>query len=287
MNDDQAAPEAAQPGDTGLGRAVTQSADPIDQVVRLAPKWTLSMLVACALTIAAALVWAFAGEITQTVSRPGVLRDTGYQTVKFTTAGTVKSIGVKPGDHITVGAVIVEFEDGSRLLSPVEGEVSSVYKAHGARVAPDDTAISITDYTSPDKVFVLLPVSMMGSVEAGLPVEVEFLNAPAARYGYAKGWIETLSPEPMTAAALAQRVGMTEEVVVAAVGDEPGLATLVGLKSDLRNRSTLAWTVGRGPDFVPTQGTPVTVRVILSAQRPIDVLFPGRDGDGSTAKAPR
>ena len=37
------------------------------------------------------------------------------------------------------------------------------------------------------------------------------------------------------------------------------------------------WTVGKGPNFVPTQGTPVTVNVILSAQRPIDILFPGKD----------
>jgi hypothetical protein len=278
MNDNQAEPAAdpvaAQPGDTGLGLPVAQSADPIDQVVRLAPKWTLSMLVACALMIAAALVWAFAGEITQTVSRPGVLRDSGYQTVKFTSDGTVETIRVKPGDRITNGTPILDFEDKSQLLSAVDGHVSSVYQSHGARVKAGDTAISITDYTKPDRVFVLLPASMVGTVKVGLPVEVEFSNAPAARYGYAKGWIETLSTDSVTTEDLAQRLGIAEKVVAAALGGEPGLATMIGLEADLKNPSTLAWTVGKGPDFVPAHGTPVTVSVILSAQRPINVLFP-------------
>jgi hypothetical protein len=115
-------------------------------------------------------------------------------------------------------------------------------------------------------------------VVTGLPVQLEVSGAPSSSYGYLLGRVLEVSSSPQTTDQIAKQFNVDPSVVVQALGDQPGLLAKIGLDVDTDNPSGYAWTVGTGPDFRLVQGTPVTVRVILQEQSPIQVLFPSLGG---------
>jgi hypothetical protein len=264
--------------DTGLGQPVPQTADPIDRVINLSPKWMVFLLAACALLVVGAVIWAFNGQITKTTDSRGVLRDLGYSIVKAETDAIVSEVLVAPGDVVTSGQALVRYSDGQQALSPRDGTVVSVFVATGSNVLADADMVGITDVAIPDQVFTLLPPALTGTVVTGLPVQLEVSGAPSSSYGYLLGRVLEVSSSPQTTDQIAKQFNVDPSVVVQALGDQPGLLAKIGLDVDTDNPSGYAWTVGTGPDFRLVQGTPVTVRVILQEQSPIQVLFPSLGG---------
>jgi len=269
------------PGDPGLGKPVAQTADPIDRVVRLAPRWTIFVLAACALLVVGATVWAFQGRITSTLATPGILIDNGYRAVSAAEPGAVTEVRVDAGDTVSTGDILVVFEDGSTLTSPTNAEVSAVYVAVGSELKAGSAAVGLTDPDLEDVVYTILPATSVGTVEANLPVEMEVASAPSSTYGFLKGRVVEVGNQPITTDQVAELLNLQPEVVSLALGGKPGLLTVIAIDPDPNTPSRYAWTVGEGPDFTLVQGTPVTANVILSSQHPIDVLFP----DSSTSQA--
>lgn len=268
-------------GDPGLGKPVAQTADPIDRVVRLAPRWTIFVLAACALLVVGATVWAFQGRITSTLATPGILIDNGYRAVSAAEPGAVTEVRVDAGDTVSTGDILVVFEDGSTLTSPTNAEVSAVYVAVGSELKAGSAAVGLTDPDLEDVVYTILPATSVGTVEANLPVEMEVASAPSSTYGFLKGRVVEVGNQPITTDQVAELLNLQPEVVSLALGGKPGLLTVIAIDPDPNTPSRYAWTVGEGPDFTLVQGTPVTANVILSSQHPIDVLFP----DSTTSQA--
>lgn len=270
--------KASTDQDTDLGRPVPQTADPIDRVVNLSPKWTIFLLAACALLVAGALVWAFNGRITKTVSSQGVLRDQGYTIVSSGVDGIVSQVLVAPGDEVVDGQTLVRYENGEETRSNRDGTVVSVFVAEGSNVEGNASEIGITDEEIPDEVYTLLPTGLTGTVVAGLPVLMEVSGAPSSSYGYLKGKVVEISSSPLTTDQVAKEFNVDPSIVRQALGDQPGLLTVVSLDEDESTPSGYQWTVGTGPDFQMVQGTPIVVNVVLSEQTPMQILFPSLGG---------
>jgi hypothetical protein len=270
--------KASAPEDTGLGKPVPQTADPIDRVVNLAPKWTIFLLAACALLVAGALIWAFNGRITKTVSTQGVLRDEGYSIVKAGQDGLINQVLVAPGDEVQNGEALIRFENGKETETTRDGTVVSVFVAPGSTVDPEADIVGITDTTIPDEVYTVLPPGLTGTVVAGLPVQMEVTGAPSSTYGYLKGRVVEVSSAPQTVDQIAKQFNVDSAVVAQAVGNLPGLLATIQMEPDPESTTGYAWTVGNGPDFQLVQGTPMVVEVILSEQSPVEVLFPSLGG---------
>ncbi len=266
---------AEKPSDTGLGKPVNQSADAIDRVVNLAPKWTLFVLAACILLVIGAVVWAFQGTVTTSRSAPGIYKDNGYLAINAPTDGVVEEVPVRIGQQVSANQTLLTFQDGSTLVAPKDGWVASLYVAPGSKLKAGTPAVALTDYNIPDVVMTLLPASMTGSVTAGLPVELTVASAPSTQYGYLEGSILEVSNTPLTTDDIGAILGLQPEVVALALGSEPGILAVVGLTPDPSTPTRYAWTVGQGPPFAIVNGTPATAKVILSRQPPIDVIFPG------------
>lgn len=264
--------------DPGLGQPVPQTADPIDRVVTLAPKWTIFLLAACALLVAGALVWAFNGRITKTVSTQGVLRDQGYSIVQAGQDGLIDQVLVAPGDTVENGQALVEFANGRQTESGRDGTVVTVFVAPGSSVEAQADVVGITDTTIPDEVYTVLPPELTGTVVAGLPVQMEVSGAPSSTYGYLKGRVVEVSSAPQTVDEIAKQFGVDPTVVAQAIGTQPGLLATVAMETDATSPTGYAWTVGEGPNFQLVQGTAIVVEVILSQQSPVQVLFPSLGG---------
>lgn len=261
-------------GDRGLGRPLAQASDPIDRVVRLAPKWTVFVLAACGLLVLGIIVWSVRGTVTSSVSTTGLYNERGAATVSTDTAGTVDKVLVKLGDAVTTGQPLVSLVGGTSLVSPQDGSVTSILVSDGSTMVAGQHAARVTDLAAPDFVVTLVPTGLTGTVVVGLPVRMAVSSAPSSTYGYLLGTVDEISSDPFTVAQVATRLGLEEQVVAAQLGTAPGLLAVVRLQYDPSTPSNYAWSVGQGPPFVITQGVPVTAQIILSEKSPLDVVFP-------------
>lgn len=261
--------------DSGLGRSVAQSADPIDRVVRLAPKWTVFVLGACGLLVASIIIWAVAGTVTSSVSTPGLYREAGVEDVVSTTAATVDKVLVDVGQKVTKGQSVVTLTNGDTLISPQAGTITSVLVSGGSVMLAGKIAVRVTDLAQQDTVATVVPASMTGTVKVGLPVRIAVSSAPSSQYGYLLGHISSIAGDPYTTDQIATRLGLDVPVVAALLGTAPALLAIVTIDYDPTTPSNYRWSVGSGPPFTITQGVPITAQIVLSEEHPIQVVFPG------------
>lgn len=261
-----------------LGQPVPQTADPIDRVVRLAPKWTMFVLLSCALLIVGIGAWAVGGTVVSSEATAGVYNERGAQPVVSEEPETVKEVLVLLGQEVDKGEKLFDLEDGHGLEAPQDGVVTSILASAGAVVPTGTTVARVTDPAVPDKVVTLVPAPLSGTVVVGQPVRIEVSSAPSTRYGYLLGTIEEISSDPYTVDQFAGRIGQPAEVVESLLGKRPGLLATITLRRDSQSATGYAWSVGDGPPFAITQGVATTCNIVLSEQHPIDVVFPGRDG---------
>lgn len=265
--------------DSGLGRPVAQASDPIDRVVRLAPKWTVFVLAACGLLVLGVIIWSVRGTVTSSVSTVGMYNERGAMTVAAQTSVTVDEVLVKLGDQVSQGQELVTLEGGASLVSPQDGAVTSILISDESILAAGQNAVRVTDPAQSDFVVTMVPAGMTGTVVVGLPVRMEVSSAPSSRYGYLLGTVDEISSDPFTVAQIAARLGLEDQVVATLLGSEPGLLALIRLENDPGTESNYKWSVGQGPPFAITQGVPVTAQIVLSEQSPIDVVFPDPAAD--------
>jgi hypothetical protein len=266
-----AEPAAADQG-TGLGRPLAQSADPIDRVVRLAPTWTVCVLIACGLLVAGTVVWAFVGQVTTSVSARALYSEGGVADVASTKSVSVNQVLVGLGDQVSKGDKLITLQDGSALTSPQDGQVTSVLVSDGSAMWPGKVAVRVTDPNQPDTVIAAFSPQLTGTVVPGLPARMEVSSAPPARFGYLLGTVDEVSADPYTVAQIAETLDMDKEVVTTLLGSEPALLTIIKLEP-AATPSGQRWSVGQGPDFMISQGVPLTARVVLSEEPPIQVVF--------------
>ena len=259
--------------DTGLGKPIPPTADPIDRVVRLAPKWTIFVLAACGLLVAGLATWSVVGTVTSTVATAGLFSQAGIVNVEAEQNETVDHVLVDVNDQVKKGQPVVSLVGGKQLTAPIDGWVTSILVSDGTSVIPGKIVVRVTDLAAIDSVVVLVPASLTGTVVPGQAVRIGVSSAPSSQFGYLLGTVDEISADPYTTSQIASRLDMDEQVVVALLGTEPGLLARIRLYPDDNNATGYKWSVGEGPPFVINQGVPVTANIILSEQHPIQVVF--------------
>jgi HlyD family secretion protein len=193
--------------------------------------------------------------------------------VKSSTADTVLKVLVSLGDKVTKGQPVISLTDNHNLDSPQDGSVTSILVSDGSVMWPGKVAARVTDLSQPDVVVAAVPINLTGTIVPGLPVRMEVSSAPPSKYGYLLGSVDEISQDPYTSAQLADRLDLDVQVVQTLLGTEPALLVIIRLEFDPSTPSGYRWSVGQGPPFVLTTGVPINARIVLSEQRPIDVVF--------------
>lgn len=260
--------------DHGLGHPVPQTADPIDRVIRLAPKWTLVVLIACGLLVVGTAIWAVKGTVTSSVSTVAVYNELGMLDATSTSAATVDQVLVHLGQRVSTGQKLITLDGGAALTSPQDGAVTSILVSPNSVLAAGTIAVRVTDLATLDNVVTLVPPALTGTVLVGQPVRMEVSSAPSSRYGYLLGTIGQISSEPYTPAQVGRVFGLDQQVVEAYMGTKPALLATIALDYDQATPSNYRWSVGQGPPFVIPEGMPITAHIVLSEQHPIKVVFP-------------
>ncbi|GGS93526.1 hypothetical protein GCM10010156_59750 [Planobispora rosea] len=253
--------------------------DELDSVTSLArPRGWIAVLVVTAL-IAGAGVWAFAGRLPYTVRAEGLLtRPLGVAPLHSTLTGLVRDVRVAPADDVRAGQLLGEVVTArgkvEEIRAPFAGRVVSVAIGHGQAVSHGTTVATVERTDAPDDrllAMLFVPGSAAG-VEPGRPVDLSVASAPVSRYGVLHGTVTSVSPYPLTKAALTSLLGdpvIADRYFLNGLG--PRLV-VVDLVRNSRTPTGYDWSAQGGPQSLQSQ-VHVTGSIKLGGRTPITFVL--------------
>ncbi|MEU9000769.1 HlyD family efflux transporter periplasmic adaptor subunit [Streptomyces sp. NPDC048551] len=257
-----------------------QSPEELDLPVRFArPQGRLVLAVTVVVMVAAAS-WAFAGSVSSRLSAPGILSPAeGGYLLQSPYAGQVTAVHAKEGQLLAPGAPLLQVstEQGERTVRAVAGgRVTALVARVGAVVTTGADVATLERVKHPDDPLVAVlyvPAASGAAVPVGAPVDLTVQSVPQQRYGVLRGRVKDVGRTPQTAAQIGGFLGDGRLAARFTRQGDP-VQVLVQLDRTPRTRSGYRWSSAEGPPYTLDSTTPVTGAVLLSAQRPVDWLFP-------------
>ena len=250
----------------------------LDQVVIFGkPRLWVGLLGVISL-ILAGLVWGLLSSPPVTVGARGVLSTQGGPLeIGTSQSGTVTGLNVVLGESVQRFNVIAVVQDDQGNFSPittsVSGTVIEISTQVGDFVREGESIAIIQDSREQLQAIALIPVSTVGTIEVGQPVNITAVSVPVGQFGYLQGTVATISSIPMSRARVNQLVGSVAGYQNIDTLSEPIVEVRVDLTQDPETVSGFAWTIGVGPPFGLLAGTPWTGDIITGFQSPLTSLF--------------
>jgi multidrug efflux pump subunit AcrA (membrane-fusion protein) len=272
------APPGASAAPSGAPERGQVSPDELDHLLTLVRPRVWLVLSGLLLLVALAVVWAFVGTVTQTVSAPGVIRrGPGAQTVQAPAAGTVVALNATLGGTVVAGeplATIRRAEGGLTVVSaPVAGVIAAVATAPDAVVAVADPLAVVQPTAGALTATVVVPVDDRSEIFVGDEVRVAMTGIVDKELGYVHGRIATIDSYPASNQELVRIFGgqtfATELTHARAV-----YLVRVELLTDPTTKSGLRWSSRSGASVTVPAGQLVDASIIVSDQSLIQQVFP-------------
>lgn len=252
------------------------SPEDLDRLVKVALPRTWVALAGLGVLMLAAVVWAVSARVPTTVNGPGyILNEGGIHAAATPTAGVVVDILHQVGDAVVAGELLghVRAADGSLVAvrSPSSGKLIEVSVGLGDYLAAGRPLALVDPVAQPLVVYAYLPQSDAKEAQVGDRVQISTAVAPPSQYGFLVGHVEAIGQYPATQERLTSIVRLkTVLAKINALG--PVFEIRVRLDRDLRNPSGFAWSIGEGPPYRLSVGTPASMSVVTGNRAPIDYV---------------
>ncbi|MEW2550052.1 HlyD family efflux transporter periplasmic adaptor subunit [Streptomyces sp. NPDC047002] len=258
-----------------------QSPEELDLPVRLArPRGLITLAVTLA-AMAAGALWAVAGQVTSTVSAPGILTyGQGSYVLQSPVAGQVTAVLAQEGQRVATGAPLVKVRlahggtDEVRALAA--GRVTSLTATIGAVVTTgaDVATVERTAHAGdPLLAMLYVPASGGASVAPGQPVDLSLPSVPEQQYGVLHGTVKAVGRGAQTRRQIAAFLGDPSLAEQFSRDGQP-VAVLVGLDTARGTTSGYAWSTPAGPPFALASMTPADGSVTVARRHPASWLLP-------------
>jgi multidrug efflux pump subunit AcrA (membrane-fusion protein) len=272
---DAAAPTAAPP--SGAPERGQVSPDELDHLLTLVRPRVWLVLSGLLILVALAVVWAFVGTISQTVSAPGVIRrGIGAQTVQAPAAGTVATLTATPGGTVTAGAPLATIRrpDGGHTVvsAPVDGMVAAVATAPDAVVAVGDPLLVVEPAAGALTAVVVVPVNDRSEIFVGDEVRVAMTGIVDKERGYVHGRVASIDSYPASSQELVHVFGGQSFATDLTHGRAVYLVR-VGLETDPATTSGLHWSSRSGDTVTVPPGQLVDASIIVDEESLIEQVF--------------
>lgn len=144
------------------------------------PLWLKASHLLILLFVVAGIVYMSLARVTEKATGPVLIRARNKVAISAATAGLVRSVGVRIGDRVKQGDLLVNFENapGDTLLERFKkelrassaGTVSDVRVREGQQVNAGDLVVSLTDEGSGNELIALLPGANAPQIRPGMPL---------------------------------------------------------------------------------------------------------------------
>jgi hypothetical protein len=255
------------------------SPEQLDRLMRVTSPRAWVALAAVWVVIGCAIVWGFVGSIPTTVAGQGlIVRSGGVSQVQVPFTGQVEDLLVNVGDIVTKGQHVATVRQldgaGSRqLFAPATGRIVEVLLAPGAMTSAGQPALSVEFDDRDLQAIMFVPATQGKQIKPGMPVQVSPSTAKKEEFGVMAGTVTSVSPFPMSAAALSRYLG-NEELVRIMTKDGPQIEVRVDLARDPHTPSGYRWSSRQGPPDPIASGTLLSGNIVTRAQRPIGMVLP-------------
>lgn len=266
------------------------SPEQLDKLMRVTSPRSWLAFFGLGAVIVAAIAWGFVGDVPNTVSGQAVLiHQGGTEDIVAMSTGQVVKVTVNPGDTVAQGQVIAWLRPLSAptgqagaaqtsqeipVTSPSIGRIVEVLASPGIVVSAADPVATIEGLNEQLEAYTYIPIGPGKQIKPGMVVNIAPVSVSTAQYGYLIGHVQSVSDFPVTQRSLSQLVD-NDQLTQDLLSGGPVLQVIVQLQPDGKTASGFKWSSPKGPPFELTHGTLASAQVIVSRQRPFNLVLPG------------
>ena len=169
-------------------------------------------------------------------------------------------------------ALALELRQTSTVLSPYAGYVREIRIDVGQIVTSGQAVATVEMVDAPLQAVVYVPTEGK-RIEAGMPARVSPVTVRREEYGFIRGTVDFVSPQPATPQGMQRTLG-NEILVQQLAGMGAPFLVRIELLEDATTPSGFLWSSSQGPPEDVESGTAVTAEVVVEEQRPISLVLP-------------
>lgn len=181
--------------------------------------------------------------------------------------------------RLTIKDVEAQLALASELRAPSQGVVQELHIHKGQVIQPGEVLMTVASGGRGYEALAFIPPNEGGRIVKGMAAHVLPATVKKSEYGFMRGTVTSVSPGPVSLAALDTLLG-DRELAASFMTAGPPYICRIELATDDANPSGFAWLAGRGPPFAVTPGVLASVEIIVREQAPITLVMPalGRSG---------
>ncbi len=179
------------------------------------------------------------------------------------------------GAQGTYNDLQVQYEVGSKIVSPAAGTVSEITTQMNATVTAGMKLAVVESGTAVRKFIVhaYMPIDQGKRVTVGMPAQVSPSSVDEQIYGSIRGQVSRVSLLPVSREGLLAVLGDTVLVNTMLAAGAP-IEVEIALESDPETKGGLRWTSATPPSTPVTPGTTASARIVVDRVRPIALVLP-------------
>lgn len=255
------------------------SPEQLDKALKITSPLSWLSLGGVTLIIVVTAIWSVVGRIPVTITTNGIIASPVNTNAVYTeNAGTVDSVYVSVGDEIRPGdeVALVEVSDGSAytIKSDQIGTASAVDILAGDTVGQGVPILYVSpEAVSRQVVVCYVNVTDVKKISRGMPAYVYLNSADSQRYGHMKARV--INIDEYAASNKGMNYVLGEDNNLSSFFTSSGAVAAVTCELSLSEESAsgYAWSNKKGKELNVTNGSLVSVKIIMQEISPIKMLF--------------
>lgn len=255
------------------------SPEQLDKTLKVTSPLSWLSLGGVTLIIVVTAIWSVVGRIPVTITTNGIIASPVNTNAVYTeNAGTVDSVYVSVGDEIRPGdeVALLEVSDGSAytIKSDQIGTASAVDILAGDTVGQGFPILYVSPEAASRQVVVCyVNVADVKKISRGMPAYVYLNSADSQRYGHMKARV--INIDEYAASNKGMNYVLGEDNNLSSFFTSSGAVAAVTCELSLSEESAsgYAWSNKKGKELNVTNGSLVSVKIIMEEISPIKMLF--------------
>lgn len=255
------------------------SPEQLDKALKVTSPLSWLSLGGVTLIIVVTAIWSVVGRIPVTITTNGIIASPVNTNAVYTeNAGIVDSVYVSVGDEIRPGdeVALLEVSDGSAytIKSDQIGTASAVDILAGDTVGQGFPILYVSPEAASRQVVVCyVNVADVKKISRGMPAYVYLNSADSQRYGHMKARV--INIDEYAASNKGMNYVLGEDNNLSSFFTSSGAVAAVTCELSLSEESAsgYAWSNKKGKELNVTNGSLVSVKIIMQEISPIKMLF--------------
>lgn len=165
------------------------------------------------------------------------------------------------------------FQDQTRLVAPVSGQVTELRTLQGAQLRDGQAVLTIENRGTGLEGVAFVSAANGKRIAPGMPVRVAASTVRREEYGTLIGRVVSVSDFPVSFEAIRVLV-QNDDLARSFMDRGPPHKVVIALERDAGTASGYRWTSRRGVGVVLSSGTTLNADITVELRRPIDMVIP-------------